>query len=111
MENFTNRIIVNAIDRDTRGDTVYNFEFLAKDGIDIEQAVRKAALDFCKTEEGKRVYIGNCHNFNWGDFYTYVNNDFCRPYGFIASSCDIRQIDVNFNEELVSEVDILDEEE
>lgn len=108
MKDFTERVVVSAIDQDGLNVNAYSFDFLTKKGVDIKKAVRDAARDYCKTEEGLRVYIGNCHCFNWGDFDIYVDNDFCKPYGFVkvSSTC---QIDVNFNEELVSETDVLPE--
>ena len=109
MKDFTERVIVSAVDQDGLDVVAYSFEFLTKKGVNIAEAVRNAARDYCQTEEGRNTYIGNCNCFNWGDFDAYVGNEFCRPYGFIKVQSS-RQIDVNFNEELVSESDVLPEE-
>lgn len=52
-----------------------NFNVPNKD-FDLVAAVKLAATDYCKTDEGKRVYIYNCWNFNWADFAMSVPNEF-----------------------------------
>jgi hypothetical protein len=110
MNEFNEKIIISATDDGLRGDSAYIFEFFARTGVNIVEAVQNAARDFCLTEEGKKIYIGNCHSFNWGDFYAYVGNEFCIPYGFIKNSNESRQINVNFNEDLVAEDEIINYE-
>ena len=80
------------------------------DDFDLIEAVKKAATDYCLTDEGKMVYEGNCNCFNWGDFATYVSNSFCEPYGFKQINSDVSEISVNFDEQLVNESDIFEEE-
>ena len=80
------------------------------EGVDFEQAAILASTEYCLTEEGREVYAGNCNNFNWGDFNTYVPNTICEKYG-------IRKIDdiavcegVSFDQQLVNEQEIFPEE-
>lgn len=76
---------------------------------DLEDAVRKASVDYCKTKDGADVFEENCNCFNWGDFYTYVPNSFCEKYGFSIIK-SFETIDVYFDEQLVSETNLEIEE-
>ena len=78
-------------------------------GIDIKQAVLDACKEYCQTEEGKAVYDGNCCSFNWGDFDTYVPNKICEKYGFRKLN-SVTAEQVSFDEQLVEEADIFQEE-
>lgn len=83
---------------------ILNFEVPTKD-FDIVAAAKKAASDFCLTERGKNIYSYNCHNFNWADFDMYVDNFFCEPYGFKKIDSEIPEIEVDWDEQLVSDTD------
>ena len=58
MKEFTEKIIVSAVDQDGLNVNAYVFEFITKKGIDIAEAIRNASRDYCKTEDGLTVYIG-----------------------------------------------------
>lgn len=79
--------------------------------IDLIAAMKAAAKDFCLSDEGKRVYSGNCHCFNWGDFALYVPESYQRQHGFIVTNIiGDDAIIRDFNEQLVCEQDIFPEE-
>jgi hypothetical protein len=86
------------------------FDVPSKD-FDLESAVKNAATDYCKTTQGKAVYQYNCNYFNWADFAMNVSNEFCEKYGFkmIDSVCE--DIIVDWDEQLVNDIDCGDEEE
>lgn len=76
---------------------------------DIMTAVKAAAKDYCLSDEGKRVYIGNCHSFNWADFAD-IPVEYCEKYGFTIDKAD-NVDDINdLNEQLVIENEIIPEE-
>lgn len=81
----------------------------AADGVDIKEAATAACTEYCKTEEGKATYEGNCCCFNWGDLDTYVPNDICRKYGFEKVDSNVVE-EFAFDEQLVNEFDIFPEE-
>lgn len=49
---------------------------------EIVPAIKAAAQDYLNTEEGRKVYEGNCRCFNYGDFIEHVSNAYCVPHGF-----------------------------
>ena len=69
----------------------------------ITQAVKNACRDFIRTKEGIKVMMHNCGQFNWSDFETYVPNTFCEKYGFKRISCDENDLNVDWNENLISQ--------
>ena len=78
-------------------------------GVDLDKAARAACREYCLTEDGKNVYSGNCHNFNWGDLDLYVPIEICKKHGFhIIESHNAEYRDLN--EQLVDETDIFPEE-
>ena len=82
-----------------------------KDAAAIRQAITAAVKEFCQTEDGKKIYEGNCNNFNWGDLDAYLPETILNKYGLYKSddtSKDILKVD--FNEQLVSETDVFEEE-
>lgn len=77
--------------------------------VELETAIKNACQEYCMTEEGKKVYSGNCHCFNWGDLDLYVPVDLCKKHGFyIVESHNAEFRDLN--EQLVAESDIFQEE-
>jgi len=84
--------------------------YVFEPGLNIHDAIVAACTDYCKTEEGRKTYEGNCCSFNWGDFEAYVPNDICSKHGFIKVDTDIQETEVNFDEQLVNETDIFPEE-
>ena len=84
---------------------VLNFEVPNRE-FDLKAAVKKATLDYCLTEEGKTVYSGNCHCFNWADFAAEVPEAICRKHGFkLIPSPDAEEI-VDLHEQLVEESEV-----
>ena len=77
---------------------------------DIVAAAKAAAKDFCLSENGKKVYSGNCHSFNWGDLVTYVLNEYCEKHGFKIIHSTHEDEVRDFNEQLVIESEIFPEE-
>lgn len=80
-----------------------------KSPCDFAQAVRNACKEYCLTDEGRRVYEGNCNCFNWGDFDTYVPNAICEKYGIRKTLTTVSE-QFYFDEQLVDEEDIFPEE-
>lgn len=106
------RVVITAIDRDGLEFTFANIVLDVDDDMDmksVRKAIEKASTEYCQTEEGKKVFIGNCHNFNYGDFDTYVPNDICVKHGILKVCSDISFNDVDFNTQLVSETDVFGE--
>lgn len=77
---------------------------------DIISAAKAAAKEYCLTTDGKTVYSGNCHTFNWGDLVTYVPNEICEKHGFTIIPDDCITEIRDFNEQLVMETEIFPEE-
>ena len=80
-----------------------------EDNINLEEAIKNACKEYCRTEEGKKVYSGNCHSFNWGDLDLYVPAAICRKHGFYIVQ-SYNAVSGDFNEQLVTESDIFPEE-
>lgn len=82
------------------------------EAFDLVEAVKKASTEYCQTEEGRATYNYNCHSFNWADFAMSVPNEICEKYGFKKVVDEIlSDIEVNWDEELVDESQISDEDE
>ena len=77
------KVVITAIDRD-------GFEFHFShiclgvsddmDKLDVKKAIEKASTEYCKTEEGQKLYKYNNNSFNYGDFDLYVPNEICEKY-------------------------------
>ncbi len=96
-----NIIAIEYDGRETRAISI-SFEVPDKD-FDLVSAVRKAAMDFCRTEEGSRVYEFNCNCFNWADFEVSVPNSICEKYGFKKVDSCLSDIVVSWDEHLVDD--------
>ena len=81
-----------------------------RDDLNIEEAVMDACKEYCRTEEGQRVFKVNGCNFNWGDFDAYVPNDICASYGFTKIVSNIAD-EFDFNQQLVDEEEIFSDDE
>ena len=99
-----------ALDRDGLDTRIVVITVNVDEGVDVEKAIKAACTEYCKTEEGRKTYEGNCNCFNWGDFDTYVPNDICRKHGFSKAGLEIQAEEVDFNEQLVDEYDIIGDE-
>lgn len=71
-------------------------------------ALREAARDYCKTADGLKLYEGNCCCFNYGDVYDIPNN-LLKAHGLENIDDCTEAIEVDFNEQLVSEEDVRNE--
>lgn len=89
---------------------ILTFNVLSKD-FDLITAIKKAATDYCNTEDGRKIYEYNCGCFNYADFAMNVTNDFCKKYGFemIDTLCENEEVD--WDEQLVDNTKIVNEEE
>ncbi len=74
---------------------------------DLIEACKKAAVAYCKTEEGYKVFTeNNCHCFNWADFDLYVPNSIMEQFGFRKIEGVNTDYIVDFDEQLVLEKDV-----
>lgn len=74
----------------------------------LEEAVKKAATDYCLTKEGRKTYDYNCSWFNWADFDLNVPNSFCEKYGFRkVTDGTLSDIIVNWDDHLVDDAQML----
>lgn len=85
------------------------FDVPSKD-FDLISAVKNAATDYCKTEEGRKIYNYNCSYFNLADFAMNVPSEFCEKYGFKMFDQVCNDIEVDWDEQLVDESEICDDE-
>lgn len=93
--------IIVATESDGFETTNLVINLLVKKSVDIDDAVKSACEEYCKTDEGKEIYKSNCYCFNWGDFNTYVPNSICEKYGIMKIAGDLG-MHVTYNEQLVS---------
>ena len=94
------------VQRDTRDVFSILFE-VPDDNFDLLAAAKAAAMDFCKTPEGRDVFDGD--SFGWYDFMTNVPNEFCEKHGFkMVKTVGSDEI-VDWDESLVYEDDLEDE--
>lgn len=80
------------------------------EAFDLEAAVRAASVEYCRTEEGKDTYEGNCHCFNWADFDMYVPDEICEKHGFKKVRTESAEEFVNWDEQLVQDEDVYPDE-
>ena len=100
-----------AIERDGFDINTLTMQFeVPSNNFDLISAVKHAAEDYCKTEEGRQTYDDNCYNFNWADFAMYVPSSFCEKYGFKMLDDVVNDVVVDWDEQLV-DIDEEDEEE
>lgn len=79
---------------------------------DIEEAARKAATEYCLTENGRKIYDYNCSSFNWADFEMNVPNEICEKFGFRKVINGIlSDVVVNWDDELVDDSVISENDE
>ncbi len=78
---------------------------------EIREMVRKACVEYCRTEQGRKDYRYSCGSFNWIDFYTSVPAEICRRHGFEIIPAQSEDIVVDWDEPLVSDFDLEDENE
>lgn len=100
---------VVAIERDGLDIRVLTLQFdVPGEEFDLKEAVCKAATDYCKTTDGRKIYDYNCSYFNWADFATSVPQEFCEKYGFKKIDSAVSDIEVDWDEQLVDDSQIVD---
>ena len=99
--------IIPIIDRDGMDVKTMVLTLDVDEGINIKEAVKSACAEYCKTEEGRKTYAGNCNNFNWGDFEAYVPNSICGNHGIRKIDLFMYEDEIDFNEQLVDEDDAM----
>ena len=72
----------------------------------LMERIKAASKEYCLSEEGKKVFEGNCDVFNLGDFDTNVPNDICRKHGFEKEDPDGAYVTADLYELLVNEDEI-----
>lgn len=113
MSNLQRGYII-ATDQDGLNAKSYIFEFVLdisriKNTSDMRQAITDAVKEFCQTEEGRKIYEGNCNNFNWGDLEAYVPEAILNRYGLYKPVEHANTIlEVDFNEQLINENDVFE---
>ena len=103
---------VVALERDGLDVRVLSLQFDVPNAeFDLKDAVCKASTDYCKTPDGKRTYKYNCSYFNWADFAMSVPQEFCEKYGFKRIDTIVSDIEVDWDEQLVDDSQIEDDDE
>ena len=100
-----------AIERDGFDVNTLTLQFeVPSEDFDLIAAIKSAAMDYCQTEIGRKTYSYNCGYFNWADFAMSVSNEFCEKYGFKILDSVCEDVVVDWDEQLVDEIDYEDEE-
>ena len=50
-----------------------------------EETLRQIVKDYLATEDGKEAIKETCNDFNWGDVFTYIPDEFFEKYGMNRS--------------------------
>lgn len=107
-------VTISAIEQDGRHTRCLSIDLSVRDGMSQEEvvdAIMKASTEYCRTEEGRKTYEGNCNNFNYGDFEAYVPDEICEKFGIKKIDSMITTFEVVFDSQLVSESDIFPEDD
>lgn len=79
----------------------------------VMSALHDIAKEYCLTQDGRETYESNCNCFNIGDLTLYVPTEMFVKHGifpkFRTNPTDA--ISIDFNEQLVEESDVFQEEE
>ena len=107
------RELITAIELGQVNNRIVNMLFIVhNENIDLQEAIKKSAAEYLNTDEGLLAYSGNGNSFKWEDFWKVVPNEICLKHGFEKDTVSIsRETKVDFNEELVSEKDLVFSEE
>lgn len=73
---------------------------------DLISAVRDAAAEYCKTEEGWNLFEYHSFSFNWEDFAQAVPNSICKKHGFQRVDNHLPYIVVDTDERLFEDPDL-----
>lgn len=100
-------IISYAQDEDDISSFAMHFEVPSAD-FDLVNAIIAASVEYCQTEEGRKIYLGNAHSFTFEDFSIYVPQEICEKHGFrIVRDNSEKEITIDGRMTLVDESDIL----
>ena len=101
----TNPFTITAIERDGLSTRVLTIMLdLLEEDIDIMSAIKEATREYILyTDEGRRTYAYNCHQFNWADFDANVPNEICEKHGFRKVDSAINNVDVDWDAQLMDE--------
>ena len=70
------------------------FEVPSRSDFDLMDALRKAVNDFCRTEEGRKVYEYNCGYFNLADIDMSLPKEWLEKYEIeYIDTCPSYEID------------------
>lgn len=120
MKNTTKNITIIAedigADNHGTGNRATAFDIIVDSSWSEEQvmsALHDISKEYCLTQDGRNTYNGNCCNFNIGDLTLYVPTEIFVKHGifpkFRTNPTDA--ISIDFNEQLVEESDVFQEEE
>lgn len=102
-----NRKVFFAVEKKDRYERRMVMHVEIADCVDFIEAVKAACTEYCRTEEGRNVYMHNKNDFNWEHFDMYVPNKICEKHGFRKLRFSIEADNIEFNQQLVNESDIL----
>lgn len=79
----------------------------------VMSALHDISKEYCLTQDGRNTYDGNCCNFNIGDLTLYVPTEMFVKHGIFPKlrTNPTDAISIDFNEQLVEESDVFQEEE
>lgn len=120
MKNTTKNITIIAqdigVDNHGIGNSTTAFDITVDSSWSEEQvmsALHDIAKEYCLTQDGWETYESNCNCFNIGDLILYVPTEMFVKHGifpkFRTNPTDA--ISIDFNEQLVEESDVFQEEE
>lgn len=74
---------------------------------DLIAAAKAAALEYCRTEQGKTHFCMDCDRFNWASFAHDMPSEFCERHGFkILETQSFSGRIVDWRESLASPEDV-----
>ena len=96
------------------GNHTFSYAIAVDDSVspdDVMPLLRDIAKDFCKTEDGKETYEDNFKEFNIGDLFQLVPASVFAAHNVIPMTSGHDTIEVDFDEQLVYEDDVYNDEE
>ena len=75
--------VVCAVEHDGCDERILTLVFdVPSSSFDLTAAIHAAVKDYLSTNEGRKTWEYNCHNFNWADFAMNIDSIDCQRYGF-----------------------------
>jgi hypothetical protein len=102
---------ITAVERDGFDIRVLTISLNVEEGVDLKDAIQKASIEFCQTEEGRKIYEYNYQAFNLADFEMHVPNSICQKYGIEKLDSITMEEDMDWDEQLVNLSDVYDLEQ